>query len=92
MRQKEEPFGMAMKAECGELSAGEEGIGQEYGRNSDSRHTAARASGEGGHGDTGERQALSSWRMAPLSRQCLDQKENPGGAKRTTAKNRDIEL
>ena len=44
MRQKGEPFGMAMKAECGELSAGEEGIGQEYGRNSDSRHTAARAS------------------------------------------------
>ena len=44
MRQKEELFGMAMKAECGELSAGEEGIGQEYGRNWDSRHTAARAS------------------------------------------------
>ena len=46
MRQKEEPFGMAMKAEHGKLWACEEEIGQEYGRNSDSRHTAARVSEE----------------------------------------------
>ena len=40
----------------------------------------------------GDGQALSSWRMAPLRKQCLDEKEDAGSAKRTGAKNRDLEL